>query len=408
MAENVTILNVFVASPSDVAEDRECLEETIRELNKLWKNSSRVRLELVRWETDSYPDIGDEGQAVISEQIGDDYDIFIGILWKHFGLPTLRANSGTEEEFLNAYERFKKDPKQLRIMFYFKETKVDMTDLDLDQLKKIRDFRKRIRKLGTYDWSYKDKHEFSRYLRLHLTRQVEEWGKKWGSVSGFAVRPAINGSQEQQKDLEVAQESVIQEEEGILDLVEIACDSFAALTESSERIVALTEALGRDMDKRTAEITEANKDAGTGDVKKIKRLCNQAAADLEVFTRRMEAEVPLFKDNLYQGLDAYAKTGSLLPEFGAKEKENVEELEGARQTLSEMHDSLSEVIPKVVEFRETIVKIPRITTRYNRAKRKVLAIIDEYIVDLKSGDAQILETITSFDQLIQAVKGQNT
>jgi hypothetical protein len=79
MAKQVSVLSVFVASPDDVADERECLEGVIRELNLQW-TSRCVRLELVRWETHVYPGVGSDPQQVINEQIGDDYDIFLGLL----------------------------------------------------------------------------------------------------------------------------------------------------------------------------------------------------------------------------------------------------------------------------------------------------------------------------------------
>lgn len=403
MPKQIIVLSIFVASPSDVAEERECLEDVIRELNKLWKNSSRIRLELVRWETDTYPDMGSDGQAVVSRQIQDDYDIFIGILWKSFGSATPRAGSGTEEEFLNAYKRFQKDPESLRIMFYFKESQVNMKDLDLDHLVQIRDFRKKIESLGSYHWSYSDKEEFARYLRLHLTRQVEEWGKTWGRtdrILSHSTSPAIPKLHE---DLEIPEEQE-HVEEGFLDLIEIACDSFATLTESTERIISLTEVLGHDMERRTAEITEISQNVESHDIKKIKRLCNQAAKDLEQYTSRMETEVPLFRTNFSQGVNAYSKAGSMFPEFDSGEQDDTALLEDASKTLLEMHGSLLEAIPKIEEFRNVMADMPRITTRYNRVKRRAVAILDEYISDLKSASDQISEIKRTFDQLIKTLQ----
>lgn len=51
------------------------------------------------FETDIMPGFGSDPQAVINEQINDDFDIFVGLLKGKFGTPTPRAGSGTEEEF---------------------------------------------------------------------------------------------------------------------------------------------------------------------------------------------------------------------------------------------------------------------------------------------------------------------
>ena len=93
------VLSVFVASPNDVQEERARLEEIVKELNDTWSRQLGLRLELLRWETHAFPNIGEDAQAVINEQVPTDYDVFIGIMWHRSGTPTGRAGSGTIEEF---------------------------------------------------------------------------------------------------------------------------------------------------------------------------------------------------------------------------------------------------------------------------------------------------------------------
>jgi len=162
MAKQVSVLSVFVASPDDVSEEREALEQVIRELNHLWSTSKSIRLELIRWETHAYPSVGVDAQAVINEQIGDSYDIFIGILWKKFGTPTDRACSGTEEEFNRAYERYKENPSKLRIMFYFKTAPpADLNEVDPIQWSLVKRFREQLGAIGSLYWNYRGKEDFS-------------------------------------------------------------------------------------------------------------------------------------------------------------------------------------------------------------------------------------------------------
>ncbi|TOO45297.1 DUF4062 domain-containing protein, partial [Vibrio parahaemolyticus] len=59
MAKSQHVLSVFVASPSDVKQERNLLESIINELNKTWSKTLNLRLELLRWETDCYPAFGD-------------------------------------------------------------------------------------------------------------------------------------------------------------------------------------------------------------------------------------------------------------------------------------------------------------------------------------------------------------
>jgi hypothetical protein len=51
MTRTATVVQVFVASPSDVQEERDILEVLISELNGSWSKALGVRFELIRWET---------------------------------------------------------------------------------------------------------------------------------------------------------------------------------------------------------------------------------------------------------------------------------------------------------------------------------------------------------------------
>jgi hypothetical protein len=118
---NEKVFRVFVAAPDDVEEECEIIREIVDDLNITSSKNFSVRLDLLRWTTHCYPSVGEYAQNVVNNQIGDDYDIFIGILWKKFGTPTSVASSGTEEEFQRAYERYQQDPKSIKILFYFKD-----------------------------------------------------------------------------------------------------------------------------------------------------------------------------------------------------------------------------------------------------------------------------------------------
>lgn len=400
MPKQITLIHVFVASPSDVVEERTCLEIVIRELNKLWQNSKNIRLELIKWETDTFPDMGKDGQAVISRQIQGKYDIFIGILWKKFGSATPRADSGTEEEFLGAYKLFQKDPENLRMMFYFKESKVDMKDLDLNQLQQIRNFKKKIEDLGSYHWSFKHKEELANWLRLHLTRQIEEWGKSWGRSDDEKSEHLETDNSKSDKEF-IDQE---QDEEGFFDLIETATNSFGTLTTSLENISSETENLTNNTGIRIEEMNSLNQNVGPPDLKKMKRIFNQTALDLENYNTRMEMETPFFKENLLKGLNAYTNAFSLFPDFGHTEQEGDELLGNAVEIFMSIKNNLNESIPKVEGFRDEIDNMPRVTTRYNRARRRTVAILDEFITDLKSASDQISEAEKVFDLLMKKEK----
>lgn len=81
--------------------------------------------------------MGEDSQDVVNRQIGD-FDLFVGVMWKRFGSPTKRAESGTEEEFERAYATYKEFGKP-RIMFYFRTTPFyPKTEKELTQFRKAK------------------------------------------------------------------------------------------------------------------------------------------------------------------------------------------------------------------------------------------------------------------------------
>jgi len=164
-------LRVFLASPSDVKGERDALDRVVAELNlastELISDMS-VTVELVRWETHAYPQMG-RPQGVINDQIGL-YDIFVGIMWKRFGTPTGVADSGTEEEFRVAYQRWVAD-KSPEIMVYFREPPPLKSLEELDQYRKVVQFRDELSNKGLIG-SYTDEREFADVVRPHLIRVI--------------------------------------------------------------------------------------------------------------------------------------------------------------------------------------------------------------------------------------------
>jgi len=122
------------------------------------------------------PGVGPDAQAVINNQVGEDYDIYIGILGHRFGTQTPRAGSGTEEEFERAYQRWRNVPDTVRILFYFKSASdVPLQELDLAQLGKVQEFRRRISPQVLYS-NFKTADDFLKQVRDHLWQLIiREW-----------------------------------------------------------------------------------------------------------------------------------------------------------------------------------------------------------------------------------------
>lgn len=202
------VLKVFLASPNDVVEEREALARLVRDINDVLAFLAPERglsLELVRYETHAYPDVG-QPQEVINRQIPLDYDIFVGVMWRRCGTPTASSPSGTIEEFRRAYD--KRSHSHLpRIMFYFCEQLIPIPDAtELEQLKEVVKFRDELVKVGL-TWTYPSHAEFTEHVRGGLLRAIRDilQEESRGPQTGVAVeRPAIVGSSAQAEMLALA------------------------------------------------------------------------------------------------------------------------------------------------------------------------------------------------------------
>lgn len=162
------VCKIFLASPSDTTKERKVVLDLIDELNNTVCKALNVTLQSLSWENSIHPGVSSYPQNVINEQI-EDYDLFIGIMWKKFGTPTEKASSATEEEYNRALESFKKGGTCKNIMFYFKDSRISIED-DLAQLQKIKDFKKKIADVdGVLYHDFKDNKRFEDELRKHIS-----------------------------------------------------------------------------------------------------------------------------------------------------------------------------------------------------------------------------------------------
>jgi HEAT repeat protein len=171
-----SILRIVVASPGDVQAERDLFPGVIDELNRGIAADRNLRLELVRWETDSFPGFHPEGpQGLIDFVLKiEDCNILIGIFWKRFGTPVMDANSGTEHEFLTAYEAWKKKGSP-QIMIYFNQKPYNpISSKESEQWTQVLRFKENFPEEGLW-WKYEGEADFERKVRNHLTQFIRKY-----------------------------------------------------------------------------------------------------------------------------------------------------------------------------------------------------------------------------------------
>ena len=167
MPFSATVYNVLIASPSDVPNERLAIAQALHDWNSLNAQNEGMMLQPVMWETHSAPAMGDRPQGLINNQVVRGCDMLIGAFWTRLGSPTGVEESGTVEEI--KWFLVNKKP----VMLYFSKDHVDLDSVDLDQLKKLKEFKSSIRDKGIQD-DYRGCNELQQKLSRHLTIVMRE------------------------------------------------------------------------------------------------------------------------------------------------------------------------------------------------------------------------------------------
>ncbi len=388
MAKTHTLLQVFVASPGDVTDERTLLADVVAEFNKTWGTRNGVMLELLRWETDSRPGFGADAQDVINNQIGDEYDIFIGIMWGRFGSQTKRAESGTEEEFNRAYARLIDSPNTVQIMFYFKDAGIPPSKIDTAQLQKVQEFKGKISgEYGGLYHSFESPEQFQTSVRMHLSTVVQDWLDANSTATPRTARkldaasPEAAGVDDPLANLMALETET--EEEGVIELVESANEAMTEVTSIVGRMSEATNALG---EKFTRLTDEASQVAASGaDMKAAKRVSNKAADDLETFVKRMSVEIVEFNKHSARAMDSF---GNIAMMAKGDLNEDPDDIADARANMQAYTSAMSSSAGSLSEFRNTIFRLPRMTTAFNRARKRAVAVMDDLLNQLRVAASQ--------------------
>ncbi len=362
MPESVIKYKVFVASPSDVADERASIDEVISELNQTYGVSKNIVLELLKWETHSAPGVSkSDSQSIINSDIGQDYDLFIGILWTKFGTPTKNANSGTEEEFQIAYDRFKESPGSIQILFYFKTSPPSsLSDIDHIQLGKIQEFKSSLGEKATLYWEYSSIGELQKFLRIHIPKRIDQLIKEQNI-------PVAKDSHYDDTQTNTT------EELGIFDYQEIIEESFANSTRSVERIADSVTWIGEEINKKTKE---ANRLTGNQDVAKkvLRDYFKRTAKILNDFAERINPDINIFITNFEEGADAISKIINI--RRNDFEEDDQDDFDQTFQALLIMDEGISSSLDGVRDFLNAVRGLPRMEKEMNRARKNVESKLD--------------------------------
>jgi len=159
--KNEKVLSVFLASPSDVLQERNYLEKLVKQHRK-----SGYRLEIKRWEKDMPTTSAEKPQEVINRLLPD-CDILIGIFWSRFGSPTEKSDSGTLEEI----EQFLATKRP--VILYFLDKPISPTEIKPEQFQKINEFKEAYKEKNIFT-TIKQNSDFDEHIGKDLEYNIEK------------------------------------------------------------------------------------------------------------------------------------------------------------------------------------------------------------------------------------------
>jgi hypothetical protein len=178
----------MIASPSDVQEARDVVEDAVTSWNAAHARSKGLILQPWRWETSAVPVLGGHPQTLINSQGVDDSDIVFALFGGRLGSPTPDFVSGTVEEIDRAVGLGKP------VHVYF-STEPLPNDIDTAQLDALRAFKSDMQArglLGEYSNPNQLNHEVWKAIEhdigaLRLTQVDPPSGQSVGV--DFVVQP---------------------------------------------------------------------------------------------------------------------------------------------------------------------------------------------------------------------------
>lgn len=383
MAKQITKYSIFLASPSDLDEERYAVEEVISELNLTYSSVNNLVIELLKWETHSAPGISNvHPQKIINQDIGNEYDIFLGMIWKKFGTKTDEAESGTQEEFNNAIKKYKADNSSVQILFYFKNAvPKNMNDIIPEELIKIREFKKLIIEQNILYSEFNSVDDFKNSLRIHIPKRLNTLIENHKAGIVEALPASIYKIEE--NDL------------GILDYSEMFQSLLNDATISLTKISDYTRSIGDEMSEKAAQITRISLSPNPNKII-INEVMKRTAKLLNDYSNRLETETPIFYNSFEDAIKAGTNVINLTDDFFTEN--TIYELEEAKKSTLVLRKNTPLAIEGMKSFYTSIKELPRIQIDINQAKKTLMIQLEDLIMKLEKS----LELTIDFSDAISS------
>lgn len=188
MPKTITEYKCLLISPGDVEDERAALTELALNWNAQIGQALNAKVDLVKWESHSTPEMGGEAQSILNKQLVDNCDFGIAIFWSKLGTPTENYDSGSVEELRKLIDR------GARVLIYFSKQPIPQEILNIEQYNKLQEFKEEIKNEGLLG-GYIDIPNLREQVQLHLTSVIVQLLSKDRPEIGELTKPEATSLQ---------------------------------------------------------------------------------------------------------------------------------------------------------------------------------------------------------------------
>lgn len=280
-------------------------------------------------------------------------------------------------------------------MIYFKNERVALSEIDIEQLLKVREFQEKLEERGVLYKRFNNSEQFAGYMRLHLSKASTDLLRAFDErtpAHELEVKKILSS-----EDPDIDSESDTLDEDGFLDLMEKGEESIYGLTDNMVRMAEDLAELNEKMDRHTKKIHKiANAPRGRP-AKETRKAVNRAATDMDIFTKRLRDGTKEFMQLYATFCDSFTKAASQHTSLVIKDPDQISD---ALTGLGRLREALEKMLPNIQSYRNVLEGWPRkVTGRLDRSTRNQIRALVAFEGNIESAIALNTEVEKSLQEL---------
>lgn len=402
MAYKANVITIFISSPNDVKSERKFIIDEMQSWNQRNSEKSGCFLSPRTWEDVVAPDQDEYSQNVINQQIGDSYDVFLGLMWSRFGTPTQAADSGTEEEYDRAIER-KNSGAHLNLSFFFKTSDVPMNLIDTDQITKVSEFKKKISAAGCFYKEFSEDIHLARGLNIlfdTIARNLE----KYPIVERTNFAPSDKSVSPSEKH-NIWRDNTGDSDEndlGLFDLNDMLEKSTAAIVILVSDWGNEVESLGEAMRDSTEQLNNISK-FGQPDQQLVRKKVAQTAAQLDQFAEFCEAKIEEIESEMSEFISTFQGIADVSKDFNRTQ----DEIDNTCQSIEQLAVGMEGAMDATRSFADSVGSLPRLSKDFNTSRTRVVRVQKKFLDLMGQNVRDLSEVKSTVESLVPYTTGSD-